>query len=124
MVEATDIALETRFSDARWTVGRPITSLSWCDRHPELFLAAYIPKLLAPKNEHVGLVLEWNMNVNSRPETVLHCESPVSKAMYHKYNPNVVLAGSYAGHIIMWDKRVRATPVFQSSVNPNSKSLT
>ena len=58
------------------------------------------------------LVLVWSApNLLDRPEFVFTCQSQVLKAEFSKFNPNIIVGGTYSGQLAMWDTRAKSAPV-------------
>eukprot|EP01135_Chromosphaera_perkinsii_P004422 Nk52_evm25s280 gene=Nk52_evmTU25s280 len=100
----------TTFADTKWSRGRAVTSLDWSIKHPELCLASYNdnPDVL---NEPDGTVAVWNMHLPGRPEYAFQCQSAVVSSCFAQFHPNLILGGTYAGQVVLWDNRAKNTPV-------------
>lgn len=64
-------------------------------------------------NEPDGVVMVWNTKFKKQtPEDVFHCQSAVMSTCFAKFNPNLILGGTYSGQVVLWDNRVqKRTPI-------------
>ncbi|KQS30125.1 cytoplasmic dynein 1 intermediate chain isoform X2 [Drosophila erecta] len=106
------LSLNRVFYDERWSKNRCITSMDWSTHFPELVVASYHNNEESP-NEPDGVVMVWNTKFKkSTPEDVFHCQSAVMSTCFAKFNPNLILGGTYSGQIVLWDNRVqKRTPI-------------
>nr|CAH8857917.1 unnamed protein product [Trichobilharzia regenti] len=112
--ELLTVSLE--FFDDRWSKNRKVTDLDWSTIFPELCLAAYNSNEQSA-HEPEGVCLVWNIKYPKlkTPEHVFHCQSAVTSASLSRFHPNIVVAGTYSGQIVLWDSRVlKRTPVQRS----------
>ncbi|CAH8868159.1 unnamed protein product [Trichobilharzia szidati] len=110
------ITVSLEFFDDRWSKNRKVTDLDWSTIFPELCLAAYNSN---EQNAHEpeGVCLVWNIKYPKlkTPEHIFHCQSAVTSASLSRFHPNIVVAGTYSGQIVLWDSRVmKRTPVQRS----------
>lgn len=105
------------FSDDRWR-NRIVTWLDWSPHYPELLLASYEDSSLDPD----GVALVWNSKFKTNtPEYIFNCSSWVTSCCFANFHPNLVIAGTYSGQIVMWDNRSnKRTPVQRSSLSAAS----
>ncbi|XP_034670950.1 cytoplasmic dynein 1 intermediate chain isoform X9 [Drosophila subobscura] len=106
------LSLNRVFYDERWSKNRCITSMDWSTHFPELVVASYHNNEES-LNEPDGVVMVWNTKFKKRtPEDVFHCQSAVMSTCFAKFNPNLILGGTYSGQIVLWDNRVqKRTPI-------------
>jgi len=106
------LKMKRSFFDERWSKHRVNLSLDWSPQFPELLLASYGSNDEAP-HEPDGVVLVWNSKFKTdAPEFVFHCQSAVTSACFAKFNPHLVVGGTYSGQIVLWDNRSsKRTPV-------------
>ncbi|XP_037723695.1 cytoplasmic dynein 1 intermediate chain isoform X29 [Drosophila subpulchrella] len=106
------LSLNRVFYDERWSKNRCITSMDWSTHFPELVVASYHNNEESP-NEPDGVVMVWNTKFKkTTPEDVFHCQSAVMSTCFAKFNPNLILGGTYSGQIVLWDNRVqKRTPI-------------
>lgn len=69
--------------------------------------------------EPEGLVMIWNTIFNrSAPEHIFYCSSAVMSVCCAKFNPNLILGGTYSGQIVIWDNRSsKSVPVQSTKLN-------
>uniref|UniRef100_W8AZG4 Cytoplasmic dynein 1 intermediate chain n=1 Tax=Ceratitis capitata TaxID=7213 RepID=W8AZG4_CERCA len=106
------LSLNRIFYDERWSKNRCITCMDWSTHFPELVAAAYHNNEESP-NEPDGVVMVWNTKFKKQtPEDIFHCQSAVMSTCFAKFNPNLILGGTYSGQIVLWDNRVqKRTPM-------------
>ncbi|XP_055389732.1 cytoplasmic dynein 1 intermediate chain isoform X4 [Condylostylus longicornis] len=106
------LSLNRIFYCDRWSKNRCITSMDWSTHFPELVVASYHNNEESP-NEPDGVVIVWNTKYKkSTPEEIFHCQSAVMSTCFAKFNPNLILGGTYSGQIVLWDNRVqKRTPI-------------
>lgn len=116
--KSTKLSFNRVFCDDVWSKNRTVTCLDWSDQYPELLLASYSENKLCP-NEPDGVCLVWNMKFKKKsPEYIFHCQSPVMSACFAKFNPNLIIGGTYSGQIVLWDNRShKKTPVQRSPLS-------
>uniref|UniRef100_A0A1B0APR3 Uncharacterized protein n=1 Tax=Glossina palpalis gambiensis TaxID=67801 RepID=A0A1B0APR3_9MUSC len=106
------LSLNRVFYDDRWSKNRCITCMDWSSHFPELVMASYHNNEECP-NEPDGVVMVWNTKFKKQtPEDVFHCQSAVMSTCFAKFNPNLILGGTYSGQVVLWDNRVqKRTPI-------------
>ncbi|XP_018790640.1 PREDICTED: cytoplasmic dynein 1 intermediate chain-like isoform X3 [Bactrocera latifrons] len=106
------LSLNRVFYDERWSKNRCITCMDWSTHFPELVAASYHNNEESP-NEPDGVVMVWNTKYKKHtPEDIFHCQSAVMSTCFAKFNPNLILGGTYSGQIVLWDNRVqKRTPM-------------
>eukprot|EP00116_Pleurobrachia_bachei_P005322 sb/3465584/ len=109
------------FEDERWSRNRCVTSFDVHAKFPELLLTSYNNNEEAP-NEPEGVVLVWNKKFSkTSPEYIFHCQSPVMSACFAKFQPNLILGGTYSGQIVAWDMRAgKRTPIQRSPLSASA----
>ncbi|VDM04289.1 unnamed protein product [Schistocephalus solidus] len=112
------IKLHRNFYDERWSANRIVTALDWSSVYPELLLGAYDANEEA-KNEPKGVCLLWNLKYKkTSPEYVFNFQTAITAAILTEFHPSLVIGGTYAGQIVLWDTRCNAV-----SVKPCSKGF-
>uniref|UniRef100_A0A8C5HZC0 Cytoplasmic dynein 1 intermediate chain 1 n=1 Tax=Gouania willdenowi TaxID=441366 RepID=A0A8C5HZC0_GOUWI len=108
----SSLSFSRLFYDEHWSKHRVVTCLDWSNQYPELLVASYNNNEDAP-HEPDGVALVWNIKFKkATPEYVFHCQSPVVSVGFARFHPNLVVGGTYAGQIVLWDNRShRRTPV-------------
>lgn len=106
------LSLNRVFFDDRWSKNRCVTSMDWSSHFPELVVASYHNNEESP-NEPDGVVIVWNTKYKKKtPEDIFHCQSAVMSTCFAKFQPNLILGGTYSGQIVLWDNRVqKRTPI-------------
>mmetsp|Transcript_15359 Transcript_15359/g.30191 ORF Transcript_15359/g.30191 Transcript_15359/m.30191 type:complete len:592 (+) Transcript_15359:33-1808(+) len=104
------------FRDKR-TSHRPITSLDFSSKYPELLLASYAGQDDPMSFDPDGTVLVWNLHMANRPEYYFTCNSAVLNAQFHPSNPKLVVASCASGQIVIWDTREKNTPINRTSLS-------
>lgn len=104
------------FRDKR-TAYRPVTSIAFSPKYPELVLASYAGQDDPMSFDPDGTVLVWNLHMANRPEYYFTCNSAVLNAQFHPSNPKLILASCTSGQIVMWDTREKNTPINRTSLS-------
>ncbi len=104
------------FADVRANQ-RAVTSIAWSPKHKDLFLVSYAEQQNIMSMDPDGLILVWSTNTPTRPEYTLTCQSAVLTARFHPVAPNIVLAGTKSGQVIVWDISAKTTPVNRTSLS-------
>uniref|UniRef100_A0A0N5AP20 WD_REPEATS_REGION domain-containing protein n=1 Tax=Syphacia muris TaxID=451379 RepID=A0A0N5AP20_9BILA len=112
------LLLSRIFVDEKWSAGRCVTAIDYCEQHPELVVVSYDQCLdhpLAP----MGVVQVWNTRFKKpTPEFTFYCQSRLTSVAFAKFHPNLILGGCYSGQICMWDNRShKKTPVNKSPLS-------
>ncbi|RIB17466.1 WD40-repeat-containing domain protein [Gigaspora rosea] len=101
------------FFDDRWSKNRSVTDVNFSNRNPELVVASY-NKNSSAKYEPDGIVLVWNLRQPERPNHVLHSQSDVLTTTFSDFRPELIIGGTYSGHIMLWDTRAKSSPIHQT----------
>jgi dynein intermediate chain len=109
-------------SGAASTVNRPITSIAWSQKYPELLCASYAgtgeDERADSWLEPDGSVLVWNLHMAKRPEYHFTCQSAIHTAQFHPAHPKLIVGGCENGQLLIWDMRQnKQTPVNRSSLS-------
>jgi dynein intermediate chain len=104
------------------TSNRPITSIHWSQKYPELLSASYASNSEDERAdawmEPDGSVLVWNLHMAKRPEYSFTCQSAIHTAQFHPAHPKLLVGGCENGQLLIWDMRTsKATPVNRSSLS-------
>ncbi|KAF4516881.1 hypothetical protein B566_EDAN011225 [Ephemera danica] len=115
------LSLNRVFVDERWSKSRCVTSLDWSPHYPELLLASYHSNEDSPHDPD-GVCLVWNTKFKKNtPEYIFHCQSPVMSAIFARFNPHLILGGTYSGQIVLWDNRVqKRTPIQRTPLSASA----
>jgi len=96
---------------------RPITSLNYSPKFPELLLASYSKQEDSMSMDPDGTVLVWNSHMEQRPERSFYCQSAVLNAQFHPTNPKLIIGSTSSGQVVIWDMREKSTPVNRTSLS-------
>jgi len=97
-----------------------VTDIDWSSQINELFLASYSQNEEGSIKDHVGVVLLWNPTLKNRAEFYCFCQSAVTSAKFFPFSNSTVLGGCYNGQILLWDIRVKSTPVQRSGISADA----
>lgn len=62
-----------------------------------------------------GLICVWNQAQRKKPEYVFESNTEITSAIFHKFDPKLIIGASYTGQILVWDIRTKASPVTKSA---------
>jgi dynein intermediate chain len=93
------------------STGRAVTSLEWSLKHQELLLAAFSVSDEFNTNQSNGLIQLWSLAMRKTPEFTFTCQTEVTSAIFHKFNPKLVVGATYTGQILIWDTRGKSLPI-------------
>jgi len=80
-------------------------------KHQELLLASYTKSTEFSLDQSDGLILLWSLAMRKAPEFTFTCQTEITSATFHKYNPKLVIGTTYTGQIMIWDTRGKSLPV-------------
>eukprot|EP00916_Digyalum_oweni_P019480 GHVL01032401.1.p1 GENE.GHVL01032401.1~~GHVL01032401.1.p1 ORF type:complete len:636 (+),score=128.69 GHVL01032401.1:27-1934(+) len=112
---------ETYYND-QWCEGRPVTDVRPNPMHQEVFLASYGQKVHPNVTDPDGVVLVWSLPMSQRPEFRFTCQSAVLTALFDKFQPHLLVGGTYSGTIILWDTRAKSGPVQRTPLSSRGHS--
>ena len=94
-------------------VNRTINSLQWSLKYTELLLTSYTkPKeILSEKN---GLINLWSLALRDYPEFTLTCQAEITSSIFHTYTPKLIIGGTFAGQVLLWDTRGSEVPIMKT----------
>ena len=99
------------FYDPEICNNRVVNSMEWSLKHQELLLCGYTKSSDFSINQANGLILLWSLAMRKAPEFTLTCQTEVTSAIFHKFNPKLVVGATYTGQILIWDTRGKSLPV-------------
>jgi dynein intermediate chain len=102
------------FFDHELCNSRAVNSLSWSNKHQELLLASYTKSDDYNINNTNGLILLWSLALRKAPEFQFTCQTELTSAIFHKFEPKYVIGASYTGQILIWDTRGKSLPVYKT----------
>ena len=74
-------------------------------------LAGYSKSEEAGINDPNGLILLWSLAMRKKPEFTFTCQTEITSAIFHKFNPKLIIGATYTGQILIWDTRGKPLPV-------------
>ncbi|KAI4841478.1 uncharacterized protein MKS88_000015 [Plasmodium brasilianum] len=95
----------------KYTNGRPITDVKTSHIYSDLFLASYGLSDVCNYADPDGYILVWNITMNSRPEYVFTSQHAVCTTLFNKFNPHLIIGGTYTGNVVLWDIRANQKPI-------------
>jgi len=108
--------------DASSSASSPtIVDLDHSPHHKELILTGLSKPSYDDDGSYECNVAIWNMSLTSRPDVSLSSAgAQVTKSLFHREEPQLIIGGTSSGRILVWDCRVKKLPVQRSP--PNSKA--
>ena len=100
-------------------IKRAITNIDWSPQHNELFLCTYyVSENEWDTAETDGLINIFSVNMPSQPELTLTSVSQITSCIFHPLEPYLVLGGTVAGNVIIWDMREKRNyPVIKTATS-------
>lgn len=93
---------------------RCISSLEWSPHFDDMIIASYFkPETFDSKLPH-GIVNIWHLEDASKPKHTVYCQSSITQAQICPNDPNLLIAGSYGGQLLIWDLRAKSLPIQRS----------
>lgn len=114
-VEMGSLKVVNVFSDKK-AAGRPVTSINWSHKYPELMAASYAGQNDPMSYDPDGTVLVWNLHMSS-PEYQFECNSSVLSVQFHPTNPHLLVGACQSGQVVVWDTREKSNPVNRTSLS-------
>ena len=102
------------FYDDNLTFKSVVTDLQWSTKHPEILLAGYSKSEESNVNDPHGLVLLWSLALRKKPEFQFTCQSELTTAIFHPFNPKLIIGATYTGQILVWDTRGKSLPIMKT----------
>jgi len=91
---------------------RTVTSLEWSLKYPELLLSCYSKRADDfNANQKNGLIYIWSLAIRKDPEFTFTCQPEITSAIFHPYNPKLIIGGTHTGQVMTWDTRGKQTAV-------------
>ncbi|RLN58125.1 hypothetical protein BBJ28_00001342 [Nothophytophthora sp. Chile5] len=145
MEEATEsLKQQFTFVDEKWSKHRAVTDVDVSPFYPELMLVAYTARDFLEEEDKdsgvssqqwdtmgnsataaltevasitEGVVLLWSTALPGRPEYRFTCHSQVTNACFNPFDRHIIIGGTYAGQIVIWDTRAKSAPVQKTSLS-------
>lgn len=107
------ITKSTIFRDDTVLENHMCSEIRWCQSHAEWFLGVY--KALSHE-EHLGKVVIWTLDFKGKPAPVhvLYSTKKVNRAVFDPKNENIIFGGLSSGQVVVWDVRVKSTPILKT----------
>lgn len=93
---------------------RCISSLEWSPHSDDTIVASYFKPDLKDSQLPHGIINIWNLGDPTKPKHTLYSQSSITQAQIYHSDPNLILAGSYAGQLLIWDLRAKSLPIQRS----------
>ena len=93
---------------------RVVTSLEWSLKHQELLLTSFSKADDFNLNQRNGLIMLWSLALRKTPEFVFTSQAEITSAIFHTYNPKLIIGGTYTGQLLFWDTRGKPAPVMKT----------
>ena len=91
---------------------KTVTSLEWSLKYPELLLSCYSRRTDDfITNQKNGLIYIWSLGYRKVPEFTFTCTPEITSAIFHPYNPKLIVGGTHTGQVMIWDTRGKQTAV-------------
>ena len=90
--------------------GRTVVNLDWSYKHQELLLASYSKADDFNLNQSNGLINLWSLALRKTPEFTFTCQTEITAAILHKFDPKLIIGATYTGQILIWDTRGKSLP--------------
>ena len=105
----------------KYTEKRTISALEWSLKYPELLLSCYSKRTDDfVYNQQNGLIYIWNLANRSEPEFMFTNQAEITSAIFHPYNPKLIVGGTETGIVMIWDTRGKQTPIFKTPLGVGS----
>ena len=92
---------------------KTVTSLEWSMKYPELLLSCYSKRSDDfNANQKNGLIYIWSMAIRKTPEFTFTCQPEITSAIFHPYNPKLIIGGTHTGQVLIWDTRGKQNAVY------------
>lgn len=107
------ITKSTIFADTIHLENHICNDIQWCNYNAEWFLGVYNAK---GAEEHTGKVVIWNLDFKGKPSPlhILLSTKKVNRAIFSKSNENIIYGGLSSGQVVIWDLRVKNTPLMKT----------
>ena len=92
-----------------------VTSLEWSLKYPELLLSCYSKRTDEfAGDQKNGLIYIWSLAVRKLPEFTFSCQPEITSAIFHPYNPKLIIGGTHTGQVMIWDTRGKQNAVYKT----------
>ena len=104
------------------TESRTITSIEWSLKYPELLLSCYTKRTDDFFNQQNGLIYIWNLANRKDPEFTFTNQAEITSAIFHPYNPKLIIGGTETGIVMLWDTRGKQAPIYKTPLGVGGTS--
>ena len=104
------------------TEKRTISALEWSLKYPELLLSCYSKRSDDFYAEQHGLIHIWNLANKKEPEFTFKNQAEITSAIFHPYNPKLIIGGTETGVVMIWDTRGKQTPIYKTPLGVGGSS--
>ena len=105
------------------TEKRTISALEWSLKYPELLLSCYTKRsddfVYSQQN---GLIHIWNLANKKEPEFTFRNQAEITSAIFHPYNPKLIIGGTETGVVVVWDTRGKQAPIYKTPLGVGSST--
>ena len=109
------------FYDKKTSENRTISALEWSIKYPELLLSCYTKRTDDFKyNQQNGLIQIWNLANREEAEFKFTNQAEITSAIFHPYNPRLIIGGTETGIVMVWDTRGKQTPIYKTPLGVGS----
>ena len=115
--EKGKIKSQIKFYEDSYCRERLVSDLQWSPVHEELLMASYYNVRGDAIGQPNGVVHLWSLNMEQRPEFTFTCQSGVMSTAFNKFDNNLIIGGTYSGQIMVWDLRMKQSPVQRSLIS-------
>jgi len=96
------------------TESRTISAIEWSLKYPELLLSCYTKRTDEFFNQQNGLIHIWNLANRKDPEFTFKNQAEITSAIFHPYNPKLIIGGTETGIVMIWDTRGKQAPIYKT----------
>ena len=102
------------------TESRTITAIEWSLKYPELLLSCYTKRADDLFNHPNGLIHIWNLGNRTDPQFTFTNQAEITSAIFHPYNPKLIIGGTETGIVMLWDTRGKQAPIYKTPLGVGS----
>ena len=104
------------------TEKRTISAIEWSIKYPELLLSCYTKRMDEFFNQQNGLIHIWNLANRKDPEFTFTNQAEITSAIFHPYNPKLIIGGTETGIVMIWDTRGKQAPIYKTPLGVGGSS--
>ena len=110
------------FYEKSTTENRTISAMEWSIKYPELLLSCYTKRTDEFFNQQNGLIHIWNLANRKDPEFTFTNQAEITSAIFHPYNPKLIIGGTETGIVMIWDTRGKQAPIYKTPLGVGGSS--